>query len=288
MTDSVQPEPVPNAIRPFRNLLATLADRLAGMDADAVQAWLDDVLAERVPLPRALPDDTPVPTLVALDPLLDDIPGDHFRRALRTAVDNALRNAPSSQALAWSLQILISLEDRKIGNQLARCVNGPDFSTLPAETKCRILSAIIDLRFHPGGGNDFWEKLRDDPDAAALAGLIFHAVSETDALRAIRLLPDLETDDHTLDQIALAHLPLLWEWAGKDTRENMRQALFAMRRDCPERLARAIDDFAEEADVDLSPPTEAVLPYDPAKLDKLFNKFESSIESRPTPVGFAA
>jgi len=61
-----------------------------------------------------------------------------------------------------------------------------------------------------------------------------------------------------------------------------------MCRDCFKRLAWVIDDFAAEADVDLSPPTEAVLPYDPAKLDKLFNKFESSIESRPTPVGFAA
>jgi hypothetical protein len=282
MTDPDQTNQRPTRVTPLADLLAPLVQRLDSMDATQVRAWLDDVLAERASLPRALPDDSPVPTLIALDPLLDDIHRDHLRRALRATVADCLHDAPEGDALAWALLILTRVEDRKIGHQLAAFVNGPDFAALPADTKCRILSTIVDLRFAPGNV-DFWERLLQDQDAGALSGLVFQAIAETDPLRAVKLLPDLPTGKRTLDQLALAHLPQLWEFANRTTRESIRQELVAIRRNCRSDLADALDEFAEDANVDLVPGPEAILPTD--KLDALLRKLAPSGKLEPMAAG---
>jgi len=268
-------EPRP-PIGPFRDLLNPLVEQLNAMDATAVRAWLGSVLTEQTSLPRALPDDSPVPTLVALEPMLSDT---RLRQAMRDAVLDALSNAPEGQPLCWLLLILTRLEDRKIRDLLAKSVRRDSFAALPPDAKCRVLSTLIDLRYHPVDLS-FWKNLLADPDAAALSGLVFHAIADQNVAMAVALLPDLPADALTLNHIALGHLPLLWDAVSPATRETARQSLVAMYADCRPELRQALKSFADVSDVDLS-----AAPVTPDLLDGLLGKFEIEREYRPEPVG---
>lgn len=271
----------------FSDLLEPVARRLETMDAAAVKAWLGDVLAERVSLPRALPDDSPVPTLVALDPLLDDIHRDHLRRAMREAVSTALASDPEGNGLRWLLLVLSRVDDRKAtGSMLEEYAAKEPFAELPAGTKCRILATIRELHSRPRNPK-FWERLLKDRDAKSFSGLAFVAIAENDPEWAFQLLPNLPADERTLRSIALAHLPFLWSTATQGTKEKILRSLVETRRTCRPELRKALDEFAEEADVDLSPPTEVVLPYDLGNLDSLLGRFGCKKEKCPTPVGIA-
>ena len=277
-------EPRP-PIGPFSDLLQPLVEQLNAMDATAMRAWVGGALSERTSLPRPLPDDSPVPTLVALDPLLDDIHRDHLRRAMRDAVLDALSNAPEGQPLCWLLLILTRLEDRGIRDVLVRFVRGGPFAALPPDAKCRVLSTIIDLHYW-SSDLSFWKDLLADPDAAALSGLVFHAIADQNVAEAVALLPDLPADARTLNHIALGHLPLLWDVASPAARETVRQSLVAMHADSRPELRQALDTFAEVSDVDLSP--APVTSDSWSMLDKFLAGLNPPIGLQPMAAGIAA
>lgn len=265
----------------FSDLLEPVARRLDTMDAAAVKAWLGDVLAERVSLPRALPDDSPVPALVALDPLLDDIHRDHLRRAMREAVSTALANDPEGNGLRWLLLVLARVEDRMIGSMLARYAATKPFAELPANTKCRVLATIRELHFIPGNPK-FWERLLEDRDAKSFSGLAFVAIAENDLEWAFQLLPRLPADERTLHRIALAHLPFLWSTATQDTKEKILRSLGEIRRTCPPELGKALDDFADVVGLNLTWGNNGKLFEG---VDKVFSKLRYPYSYRPIAVG---
>lgn len=265
--------------------LAATVWELNGLPAKRVTAWLEDVLAGRKVLPVGMPGDDVADTLVDLEPCLDDLPRRAFHDAVRKLVQQYVkRNEP--EPLRLLLRVAVQCEYHSVGRDLAvRGTRAPqDFDALPPDSRCRILSAIQDL--HVTLAPEFWEKLAQR-DAALYGGIAFSALVAADPARAINLLPQLPPNSDALTDVFEIHLTLAWESANRVRREQMRQALAAMVSRCPEATRDALNQFADDLGIDVSPAAEALIPA-MCNVDALLSRFGKKPEQAPTQVGIAA
>jgi len=269
---------------------ATVPDHLAAtvwelnaLTARQVVAWLADVLAGSRSLPVGMPGDGLADALVDLEPCLDDLARRAFHGAVRELALACVRgNDP--EPLRALLHVAVQRDYRALGRDLANLVTRrpQEFDALPADCRCRILSAVRDL--HATVTPGFWEALVQR-EPARFGGIALAALLASDPVRAIGVLPRLPPDPDLLADLFDVHLPLAWGEADPTRREQMRQALAAAVPKGPAATQEGFQRFARDMGIDLSPAEEALVPK-VGNVDALLKRFKRGLE--PTRAGLVA
>jgi hypothetical protein len=213
-------------------------ESLDGVSRDAVRAWLDQAMDERVQLPRAFPDEDAAHVILRHEPTFPPV----LRRDLCAAVSALFASGigqDRTDRLRALADLVVRLDLRDSGTLALTVVSDAErCAALPAEHVIVLLHVITDLRIPTPDG--FWRTLAErDPAAWAVAAMgALLPERPTEALGLLPLVPDRLDALEALDLLFTVDLDALPEVELAHARDAARRHLTACR---PRVAARAAE-----------------------------------------------